>query len=240
MADPLNPKKSRHTASTLTPGVQWAQSNSPSLKKTRLGLSLVFFGTLITIIFIAVILTCSQLMGSKYFNESGAKVVATILGLLLAIFIKIIGPGLCLAVPAESGSKRFLLGSIVLDLIAIVNTTVQIISPMAIPSIYFYFIELCNIISVFIFIYFLKKLSEYIGRGDLSIRSKYIMKGYVLCAAIVLGIYIVLFLTGSFLFFLVVAFMGVFFFFIYLFLTYISLINDLRKALGGVKVPATS
>ena len=50
MADPLNPQISLQTESVPAPGVQWAQSNSPSLKKTRLGLSLITLTIVICVI----------------------------------------------------------------------------------------------------------------------------------------------------------------------------------------------
>ena len=206
MAESNDSQISHSTSKTLASGVQWAQTDSPSLKKTRLGLSLVFFGTVITIIFIAVVLICSLLMGSKAYNESAVKIAATILGISLAIFVNIVGPLLCLAVPAESGSKRFLVGSIVLDLIAIVNSTVQVIAPMVIPSIVFYIIRLCGIIGLFIFIYFLKKLSEYIGRDDLAARGKKVLIGYLIVPVGIFALAFLLFVVPPF--FLVVASMG--------------------------------
>jgi hypothetical protein len=229
MDDSLNSKVSPQTATSFISGRQWAQTISPSLKNTRLGLTLVFFGTLVTIIFIAVVLICSLLMGSKIYNDNGAKFTATILGLLLGIFVKIIGPVLCLAVPAESGVKRFLVGSIVLDLIAIVYTIVQIIFPMALLSIVFYITRFCSIISLFTFVYFLKTFSEYIGRDDLSALGKKVLIGYLIVPVGIIAVLLLLFVVP--LFFVVVAYMGLFILIICIFVMYLNLINGLRRAL---------
>jgi hypothetical protein len=229
MTDPLNPRTSFLTETTLSSGVQWAQSNSPSLKKTRMGLSLVFFGTITSMILSLIALLCFQLMGSKIFNESGAKVIVTILGTSLAVVANIIGPFLCLSVPAESGSKKFLVASIVLHLIMIVNTIVQAISPMALPLIVFYFTRLCGIISLFIFIYFLKKLSEYVGRDDLSVLGKKVLIGFFSVPAGIIAAFLLFFVVHPF--FAVMASMGLFIFIICIFVMYINLIYSVRKSL---------
>jgi hypothetical protein len=168
-------------------------------------------------------------MGRKSFNESGAKDIVIILGILLAIVANFIGPILCLSVPAESGSKRFLVGSIVLYLISIVITIVHDISPMAFPSIFFYISIFCRIISYFIFIYFLKKLSEYVGRDDLSAQGKKVLIGYLIIPVGILAGFLLGFVIDPF--FAVTALMGLFIFVICIFIMYINLINGVRKTL---------
>ena len=55
------------------------------------------------------------------------------------------------------------------------NSIVYIIAPTAFPPIVFYVIGICPFIGFLLFLVFIKKLSEYIGRYDLAARSKTVL-----------------------------------------------------------------
>ena len=230
MTDPLNPQTSPQTETVLAPGVQWAQSNSPSMKKTRLGLSLITLTIVITLICtIGMFFGMMLLMGTKGFDEKWIKVTITVARILAASLIYVIGPIFCLAVPAESGAKGFLAGSIVLNLISIVTSIVQVITPMAFTNVVFNIIGICGFIGFLMFIIFMQKLSEYIGRYDLVTRSKTVLILYIIFVVIVMCTF------AMSLMFLAAAVAG-----IISFIMYWYLVDDLRKALGKVDKPETA
>jgi hypothetical protein len=229
MADPLNPQTSPLTETTLAPGVQWAQSNSPSLKKTRLGLSVITLSIVIMLICtIGMYLGMMLLMGTKDF-EKGIKVTLPVLDILMPSLICVVGPVFCLAVPAESGAKGFLAGSIVLYLVRIVTSIVQLIAPLVFPSVVFNIIGICGFIGFLMFIVFLQKLSQYIGRNDLVTRSKTLLIIYLISVVIFMSTFA---LPLMFLAWGVVGIIS--------FIMYWYLVDDLRKALGKVDKPETA
>jgi hypothetical protein len=227
MADPLNPQTSLLTKTTLAPGVQWAQSNSPSLKKTRLGLSLITITIVICVIGILAFSFGSALfMVTKYYESNGIKVTISVLYILIDSLLFVVGPYFCLAVPAESGAKGFLAWSIVLSLISIISSIVYIIAPTAFPPIVFYVIGICPFIGFLLFLVFIKKLSEYIGRNDLAARSKTVLVVFLIYSAINLSA------LAMPLKFLVALVAGLVFL-----IMYFSLLDALRLSLGKVDKP---
>jgi hypothetical protein len=230
MADPLNFLPSFQTESTLASGIQWAQSNSQSLKKTRLGLSVITLS--IVIMLICIIGMCfglMLLMGTKGFDEEGIKVTITVLRILVVSLVYVVGPICCLAVPAESGARGFLAGSIVLNLISIATSIVHDLAPMTYPNVFFNVSGICGFVGFIMFIVFMQKLSEYIGRYDLVTRSKTLLIVYIILVVILMCTF------AMPLMFLAAAIVGIIFFIMYFYL-----VDDLRKALGKVAKPETA
>ncbi|MGW8256734.1 MAG: hypothetical protein ACWGMZ_04535 [Thermoguttaceae bacterium] len=230
MVDPTDFQTNSSSSSFLSPGEQWAKTPSSSVKKTRLGLSLVFFGTITAIAFFVVIPICLLFMGTKAYNDSGVANVATLFGILMGSFVTIVSPAFCLAVPAESGAKKFLIGSIIFYLICLAYSTVQFIAPTALPEIVFYGGDFFTALGFFMFIIFLKRLSAYVGRNDLSARGKTVLIAYIFIQAALLGV-LHLFVLIPFLFFIIAVTMGLIIFSICFVIMYLKLINDLRNTL---------
>ena len=158
-------------AATFASGKEWAQGNSPSVKKTRFGLSLVLIGYVVMIISgLCVAFGVMIFFGPNGLKDKGVMSTIALLRILIACFIDVVGPVYCLAVPAESGTKRYLMMSIFFNLIGIITSIVQLLAPMIFSSIFIRPFGFFGYIGTFMFIIFLKKLSEYIGRDDLGQR----------------------------------------------------------------------
>ncbi|MGA2059326.1 MAG: hypothetical protein ABSG67_02505 [Thermoguttaceae bacterium] len=229
MTDFLNSQYTPQTTSTLSPGVQWAQTASPSLKKTRFGLSLVLWGYAIMIIcMFGITFGIMISFGANGFKEKGLSDAISVLRILFAFFIDFVGPIYCLAVPTESGAKRFLMMSILFNLIGIINSIVHLLAPIIFSSIFIKPFGFLSFIGTFIFIIFLKKFAEYIGRDDLGSKGKKILIVYIIFFVMEICTFeISIFPKGlTALLFFLGAITGLIYF-----LLYITLINDLRKSM---------
>jgi hypothetical protein len=238
MDEPLSFQTSTQTKTAIAPGERWAQTDSPSLKKTRLGLLLLFYGILISVICLIVMAFLNYALVGIVSKENGFNIVVpTALLMIVSVsFLYFAVPIFCLAVPAESGAKGLLAGSIMLNFISMVNSIVQFIMPTIVPSIVFHIIGICGGIGMVVFILFLKKLSEYIGREDLAAMSSKVLLFTCICWAITLGIFtFTLPYLVEFLLFILAALAS-----IYLFFISMSLLNGLINALGKVDNLETS
>lgn len=229
MADPLNPQTSPQMMATLAPGVQWAQTNSPSLKKTRLGLSLIHYMIEITLVVLIVMFFGASFIDPTIGIIKGMTITISILGYLFVSITQIIGPLFCLAVPTESAANGFLVGSIVLQFFNIMKLILQVIVPMLLPPIVFHILGLCGFAGIIMFILFMNRLSEYINRVDLAARGRILLTG----CFIFLGASLCMFALPMLAIVLIIAAL-------ILFLMYWYLVDDLRKALGKVDEPATA
>ncbi len=227
MNDPLNLKATTQNTSKPAPGVHWAQSDSPSLKKTRLGLSLIFFGNLIMIIcMMGLLLSITLLVGIKWSDNRGAQIIISTVGLVGATLLCVVAPIYCLAVPDESDARGFLAGSLVFYivsmLISIINIIISQLNPLSFMIVIY---SLFSLIGFIMFMLFMKKLSEYIDREDLAAYGKKILIGSVICS---LMWYVSMCSPQTWLLLWFMAGLGKLVFFI----MYMNLLNSLRKALG--------
>lgn len=172
----------------LSPGETWIASGSPGLAKTAKGLSTVYYG----IVFILLGAICGPLL---FFVAPPAAILAGGL-FFLGWAMLIIGPLLCLSVPAETGAKGLIVASVICQLANLVlslghtvlgmtggeammtddaqaivvenggNASVIVVQLIA---------GALSILYITLFVLFMKKLAEFVGREDLSRRARNVL-----------------------------------------------------------------
>jgi len=187
-SDPANPYASPQVTMTAAPGVRWLQDPSPSLRQTGLGLSLVFYGIVTMLICLLLIVFFSVVAMVAVSPMLLLLLVPAGLGILVASILMLIGPIICLAVPEETGAKGLILGSVICQLINLVGSVVNAIAPNLFPPPVLIVLGLCGIAANVLFVLFMKKLSEYIGRLDLAARARNVLIG----VGVVVGLGVVL------------------------------------------------
>ena len=199
MSQSTNPYASPGYEPATSPGVQWARTSSPSLQKTALGLSLIYYGIIVMLLSIVAMIVLGVMIaatvagrGGGGAGAGGAFLVLMIpvgLALLVGAILCIVGPIVCLAVPEETNSRGFLIGSVVLQLINFVYSIFSYMIPdLKSPALAALF-GILGCVGAVLFLLFLKNLSEYVGRSDLAQRAKNIL----ITGGVLIGLYVIMF-----------------------------------------------
>ena len=236
MSDP-NPYASSQTVDSVAPGAQWAGAPSPGLRNTGIGLSLVYYGLVIA-------LGC-MILGVVGNVMQVAILRMAALGVYLGGLLMFIGPFFCLSVPVESRARGFIIGSVVAQSLNMLLTILSIawmliaisggrMEAVVALGVIFQASGLVGVIGFVLFILFMRRLAEFIGRTDLMARARNVLvtlgfvfalfvgmilvsvaapRGGGLVAAVVVLAAVVAMIAG--------------------FLMYANLINSLRKALAN-------
>lgn len=228
--DPQNPYAAPQSDLSPPPGAEWLEGVSPSLRRTGIGLSLVYFGIVIAL------LSAMIFVGSVYVfsRDPQTRVIligAAGVGFLIGAVLMFIGPFVCLAVPAESRAAPMLVGSILFQLPLVVNAVIQPLAPDLVARELRVVLLLSGIVGFVLFVLFLKNLARYIGREDYCSRARRVLWGYGIVIVLIViwigalatqnfilgGLASISFLLGGLL----------------VLVMYANLVNDLRKALAG-------
>ncbi len=145
----------------LSSGERWIRGTSKSLKQTRLGLNLFFYGTG---------LVCIAAFGVLYF-EFSTKMLSLVIKALPVMgvtgnLLLFTGSILCLSVPEEVNSRSLLIGAAVgsvakiIFLVAISGGYTFLSLPMALC------LKLAGYLGLILFALFLRKLMLFINRPD--------------------------------------------------------------------------
>jgi hypothetical protein len=194
---------------------------SPSLRRTGVGLSLMYYAILLCI------LAGLGLVAAIAMQSPPAIGIAELV-FLAADGLMFVGSLVCLAVPAESGAKGFLLGSIVFQLADVGAAILRQFASGMVSPILDVVLQLVGLVGFVLFVLFMKKLSEFIGRDDLAHKARNILVGMVVAIGIgtvavagkVAGV------TAMAMLMIVVVIGG-----LLLFVMYANLVNFLGKAL---------
>lgn len=235
MEDPQNPYASPHSdASPPAEGLGDILS-APGLQRTATGLGFVYYGIMIMLVMILVMMGVMVFLLSAQDPRQGMATLQSPLfiiagvGAILGTLLMFIGQVLCLAVPPQSGARGLIVGTVILQVIGFVISLAwgyvgNMPAEKGKPG------NLLGMIAAILFILFLRKVSKYIERPDLAARAGNIL-GIILAIAGLLvmgGILMVaraafapLFMAVGGLLMLVV------------FVMYVNLLNALRKALRG-------
>jgi hypothetical protein len=229
MSDPTNPYASPEAEIAMAPGATWAQEISPSLQRTGLGLTLVYYGIIMALLSVLVVM-----FGGMAAGAAGARVLAVVIGaagigLLLGAILMFVGPFFCLAVPEESGARGLIVGCVVFQLANVAFGVIYRFAPDLLPPVGERVLNLLGVIGTVLFILFMQRLSTFIGRQDLALRAKNILillgiligLVVVMVALLVAGVLLVAILAFVLLILALIAFV-----------MYANLINSLRHALG--------
>jgi len=108
------------------------------------------------------------------------------IAMLVGYLLVLIGPLFCLAVPAESGSKGFIIGSVV--------CTLASLAPLATTWLGIRFTpfdssasSVISTLGAILFMLFLRKLSLYIGRPDLARRAMAVLISAIVICVLLIG-----------------------------------------------------
>jgi len=186
MSDPINPYASPVADLTPAPGERWVQDVSPSLRQTAVGLTLVYYGIVLLLLCVLVFmfgamaagLARNIIVGMLVFGAAG-------IGLVVACVLLLVGPLVCLAVPAQSGARSYLIGSVVFQAASIAYAVLANLAPVPIPPAVSLILSLLGVVGTVLFILFMKKLAEYIGHRRLADRARNLLA--TLVATVVLG-----------------------------------------------------
>jgi hypothetical protein len=209
---------------------------------------LVYYGIIVLILSFVAIIGGRILVGSMtmaassgpvpVFSNRDALLLITAIGgggVLLGGLLNFIGQIVCCMVPSQSGAKGYAIGAVVMQVCAVGLYFANIAhTVMAGPSPYLPFAHLTNaagLIGTVLFVLFMRKLSSFIGRGDLRRRSGNILVfgaillaifgllllGFVIWKAELFGWLSIVLLIGG----------------LVCFVMYANLINALRKVLLG-------
>lgn len=194
-SDPANPYASPQVQMMVAPGVRWLQDPSPSLRQTGLGLSLVYYGIVTMLLCILLMLLVAVVAMAASSPLFLLLMLPAGLGILVANILTLVGPIVCLAVPEESGAKGLILGSVIFQLINLVASVLGAIAPRLLPQPLPVVLNLCGIVGYVLFVLFMKKLSEYVGRLDLAARAKNVLIGFGVLVG--LGVVLLVGLLGT-------------------------------------------
>jgi hypothetical protein len=216
-----NPYASPHSESQWPPQAEGSPLSSPGLERTATGLGLVYYGILIMLLMIVVGIIAMVLTGDA--RQALFPVLLIGVGAIVGGLLMFIGQVLCLAVPAESGGRGLIIGTVILQALNFVTSVTMNLVGNGTKS-----GNLFGLIGAVLFILFLRKVSQYIGRRDLATRAGNVLgiMGAIVGLAMVAGVLAAikaqaaLFVMGAV---GLIALVG--------FVMYVNLLNALRKAL---------
>lgn len=236
MVESQNPYAAPQADLAPPPGTEWLQGVSPSLTKTGLGLSLVYYGIVIVLL---AALVCGVSIPITASNQEAGEMMTGFasLGMAFGSLLMLLGPMICLSAPAESGGKGFVIGSVLLQFPAVVQVLVHQLAPQILPLAVILPLwvtivaQVLGWIGFVLFVLFLRKLAHYVGREDFSRRARNVLIGLAkLCVVgtvFAVVSYAEIFVVGIF-FGLSLVLGG-----LIVFVMYANLVNDLRKTLAG-------
>lgn len=198
-------------------GAKWIGKNPAALSKTALGLSLVYYGIILSLL--STILTFAA-----FFIPFG--LIITLSGFMIGSVMMFVGPIFCLSVPAETNAKGLIVGTVVLQLI---NFSATVLPAVGVDfGLFSPFAQMFGVLAAICFILFMRRLSQFIGREDLASRAgRVLMLGSVTVVAAIGGFVAMFVLTPVAAFsFLVISVMM-----LIAFVMYANLVNALSKAL---------
>jgi hypothetical protein len=187
MSDPINPFASPQADLAPAPGEQWVRDLSSSLRQTGLGLALILYGIVAVGISLLVLV-----FGEFVARGVGAGIVmvpvgvGAVAGVVVGCLLMFAGPLVCLAVPAETGAKGLIVGSVLLQL-ALTGCVVALqLLPVRVPPVVAPALGLLGVVGAVLFILFMKKLAEYIGHGKLAALARSLL--VIFAVVVLLGV----------------------------------------------------
>jgi hypothetical protein len=202
---------------------------SPSLRRTGLGLTLVYYGIITALLSVLFAMFGGMAAGAGGPGAGVVVVGVATAGFLAAAVLMFVGPFFCLAVPEESGAKGLIVGCVVFQLANVALPIIYQTAPDLLPQAAIGVLNLLGFVGAVLFILFMKKLSEFIGRYDLAARAKSILVIW----GVLIGILVVMIgaLVAKILWAMVLVFVAIILALV-AFVRYATLINALRHTLS--------
>jgi hypothetical protein len=221
-----NPYASPETLDTSTPGATWAYTHSPELTRTRHGLSLVYFG-ICTIILSVIITVVAALVGPLL------AIVGTV-GVRAGALMTLVGPLFCLSVPTATGARGLIVASVILQLTFYALSIAASVVTFRVPLFGVILMNGTGFAATVLFLLFLRRLAEYIGRQDLAKRARNVLLLIVVVILVTVAFYGIIPMAGGVARGALAAIaMGSGVIALIAFVMYANLVDGLRKSLGA-------
>jgi hypothetical protein len=160
-----------------------------AISKMHIGLSMMFYGIILTFLAILVILIAMAFDTSRAGAETAFLLLSV--GMIMVIVsqvLSILGPICCLGAPEDMPGKGLLYVSVIFQLISVGMSLTQGFFVPNLPQGVAYAGMLLGFIAVALFIAFLRRVGEYIGNPGLSRRASETLNtlivAVVLCALV--------------------------------------------------------
>jgi hypothetical protein len=160
------------------------------------------------------------------------------LGVVICWLMLIIGPFICLTAPEESGAKGLIIASILFQLMGFGLSFVPMLGikvPIATQAV----VQLSGAAGSVLFVFFLMKISKYIGRDDLRKKGANILISSVVLIAVTVLAFVTVIGGGGGEMLGVIAMLIIGVGALILFLMYANLINYLSKAIASLRANAS-
>lgn len=178
MHDPSNPYASPMSSSMDPAAAQWLGDRSPSLMRVATGLGLVYASVLIIMLAIVGGGIAGGIIGAGAGDANKVDLAiaqhrSLFMGILvlgiIGRLIYLLGSAFCVATPAEARAKEFISVSVATMIIAIV---IQIAIVMQIVPDKLQPVQLILMVASWLtFMYFLRRIAEFVGRPDFVSRA---------------------------------------------------------------------
>jgi hypothetical protein len=178
MTDEFNPFASPQADMSGTLGAAWLQEGPRSLRRTGIGLSLVFYGIVVMLFAILAFLGTMSAAAIAGGVVGGVSTVLVLLAVLVGALLLCVGPLVCLAVPSETGAQKLIVGSVVLQSANLVFAIASLLEPFlpgSLPRAVILSLPLIGLAGQVLFVLFMKRLAEYVGRPDLAALARGVM-----------------------------------------------------------------
>jgi hypothetical protein len=172
MYDPANPYAS--PVAPITPAAtEWLGAQSASLRRVATGLGLIYTGIVLVLVAIVVLIGMIVLRirpPTAIWVSRGAGVLS-----LIGAMFNVIGVLFCLATPPETRARGLIFTSVgamlVTMLFAFFNFLQQVRLVAPLPTALNVASPLLAVVSVVSFLWFLRRLNQFVGRPDLARRA---------------------------------------------------------------------
>ena len=200
MDDSTNPFESPQTTSSMAAAdEQLLVELSPALRRTGNGLALYYWAIIVMILCgvlfgfgtVSAAAGGSQAVQKSMQNSSGLLFVA-LWGITAGGIMALLGRLLCLFVPAESGARPLIAVSVAIEVFGTICAVADRVAPGQIPQRLTSVLGLVNIVGTLLFILFMRKLAEFVGRPDLARRAMNV----VILSLVLCGVFILAFVAG--------------------------------------------
>lgn len=162
------------------PGTQWIADASPSLHQTTSGLSVLYYGLVIVLLCLIVNFAIALEWGPLILGRIAA------LGMCVGGILIFLGPFLCLRVPPESKSRGYIMGSVGLQLASLFVLVLLTLRGFAAAwagqhhdyqavVVLACLLGLAVLVSFILFVLFIRRLAQFIGRRDLADRARNVL-----------------------------------------------------------------
>ncbi len=177
----MNPYNPPHVDETTSaPGEEWLQVTPPSLRMIGVGLGVELAGLLIMTVSL-VLIDAAVIAAFRGNLPPTLQLLASIAGyeMIVAAILSFVGPLLCMAVPAETGARGFIVGAVFFQMPSIVFLIVLVLSPdraeLGRNVVLNLVVNATSLVAFVMFLLFMQKLAELIGRRRLANRANHIL-----------------------------------------------------------------